>query len=114
MIWLIIATVLAVVVGQFMIKIGVAAGGAITSVRELLPRMLSPLVVAGLGVYAVSAAAWIYVLASEEVSYAFPFLGLTYVGVAAIAVIVLRERLTALQWLGLMLVVIGVTVVAST
>jgi len=92
----------------------VSSGGPIVSARQIVPRMVRPLVLAGLAVYAVSAAAWIYILASEEISYAFPFLGLTYVCVAAIAVVVLRERLTWLQWLGLLLVVVGITVVATS
>ncbi len=112
MIGLILATVLAVVTGQLMIKTGVAKGGPIGSARGLLIRMVQPLVLLGLAVYAASAAAWIYILASEEVSYAFPFLGLTYVCVAVIAVLVLRERLAAVQWVGLALVVAGVTIVA--
>lgn len=112
MIAIILSTVVAVVAAQLMIKVGVRSGGPIASGQDLLSRIGRPLVVGGLALYVLSAAAWIYVLANAEVSFAFPFLGLTYVGVAVIAVFALRERFTGIQWVGLALVMIGVTVVA--
>lgn len=114
----ILTSVALVVVAQVVLKIGAASLTSVTRedlrrpVRLGLRALRVPGVVVGLVLYAVSAVVWIAVLAVTPLSYAFPFLGLTYVGVAVASVVVLKERFSALQWIGLALVFSGVVMVA--
>jgi len=116
----ILGSVALVVVAQVVLKLG--AGSLSGLSREDLRRPLYlglrairiPGVVIGLALYALSAALWIFVLATTPLSYAYPFLGLTYVGVAVASVTVLKERFSALQWIGLAFVFFGVFAVAAS
>ncbi len=111
------ATVVAVVAGQTLLKAGMARVGPIDLARVSRPvRLVSDAsriwqLWAGVASYVLSAALWILALSTVPLSVAYPFLGFTYVGVAAIAVMKLGEWLTPAQWFGLSLVVIGVLLV---
>jgi drug/metabolite transporter (DMT)-like permease len=107
-----------VVAGQIILKFGMARVGPIDG-----PRLRRPLTLVGdvarvaavwigMALYIASAAMWIFTLSRVPLSLAYPFLGLSYVGVAATAVIALDEWLTPAQWLGILLVVTGVVTVA--
>ncbi|OPZ60106.1 MAG: 4-amino-4-deoxy-L-arabinose-phosphoundecaprenol flippase subunit ArnF [Deltaproteobacteria bacterium ADurb.Bin510] len=61
--------------------------------------------------YGLSFMLWLKVLARFELSYARPLVGLSYVIVAALSLIVLGERPSALRWLGIGLVTAGVIVI---
>jgi len=116
----ILASVALVVVAQVVLKLG--AGSISGLSREDLRHPLRlglraariPGVVMGLVLYVLSAAVWLFVLATTPLSYAYPFLGLTYVGVAVASVTVLKERFSALQWIGLVFVFLGVLAVAAS
>ena len=109
-----------VIVAQVVLKIGAGSLSGISReelghpLRLGLRAMRVPGVVIGLLLYLVSAALWLLVLATTPLSYAYPFLGLTYVGVAVASVTVLKERFSALQWIGLAFVVLGVAAVAAS
>ena len=107
-----------IVAGQITLKSGMARVGAIDWHRLHRPIALVSDVARvaaiwiGLTLYVASAAMWIFTLSRVPLSLAYPFLGLSYVGVAATAVIALDEWLTPAQWLGILLVVTGVVTVA--
>jgi multidrug transporter EmrE-like cation transporter len=116
----VLAAVTLVVAGQVTLKWGMELVGPITGARLRQPFGLLGDVAShwqvwvGSALYVTSAAAWIYALSTVPLSVAYPFLGLTYVGVAAIAVTVFGEWLTPAQWIGIALVVAGVVTVALT
>ncbi len=116
----VLVSVTLVVTGQTLLKRGMTLVGPIGRASLRAPRHLIGQVArhwqvcVGLGLYAVSAVTWIIALSLVPLSVAYPFLGLTYVGVAAIAVLKLGEWLTPAQWLGILLVVCGVLIVALT
>lgn len=107
-----------VVTGQTLLKLGMTAVGPIG-----LERLKRPLVLArdvasawqvwlGFTLYAISAATWILALSTVPLSVAYPFLGLSYVAIAALSVLWLNEWLSPAQWIGIALVMFGVVVVA--
>lgn len=109
-----------VVTGQVMLKVGMTRVGPIGRerltrpvrlVRDVLGVWLVPV---GLTLYVISAAAWILALSTVPLSVAYPFLGLSYVAIAAVSVVKLDEWLTPAQWIGIALVVGGVITVALT
>jgi drug/metabolite transporter (DMT)-like permease len=109
-----------VVAGQTLLKVGMSRVGVVD--RSLLRRPLAlviavaapPAVVGGLALYVASAVSWIYVLSRTELSFAYPFLAVSYVAVTVAAVLGLKERFSVVQWLGVALVVSGVVIVAFT
>ncbi|TLM97364.1 MAG: hypothetical protein FDZ75_04670 [Actinobacteria bacterium] len=109
-----------VVGGQTLLKLGMTRVGAIGRERLAHPVALFTDVVSkwqvwvGFTLYGISAATWILALSTVPLSVAYPFLGLSYVGIAALSVVFLHEWLTPAQWLGIILVVLGVVVVALT
>jgi drug/metabolite transporter (DMT)-like permease len=116
----VLASVTLVVIGQTTLKWAMTIVGVIDR-----PRLREPLKLAadvarvwqvwfGLSVYVLSAAMWIFALSRVPLSMAYPFLGLSYVGVAVVAVVALKEWLTPAQWLGIAAVVAGVVMVAAS
>lgn len=117
---LILATVTLAAAGQLLLKTGMASVGALGADALREPIALAwrvarvPQVVFGFLLYGFSAVGWIVVLADTPLSFAYPFLGLSYVVVTAAAVVILKERFAGRQWAGLALIVVGVVVVAFT
>ena len=113
----VLASVATVVVGQTLLKIGMTKVGPIGLATLRQPVALVRIALSvwqvwvGLGLYLLSAAMWIIALSIVPLSVAYPFLGLTYIGVSAVAVVKLGEWLTPAQWIGIGLVVAGVVTV---
>ncbi|MDQ4149620.1 MAG: EamA family transporter [Actinomycetota bacterium] len=116
-------TLLAVCVataGQLTLKAGMSRVGAISTERLGRPVDLAlqiaktPLVIVGLGLFVVSAAFWMFVLSRVPLSYAYPFVGFTYVLIALFGRFVLHERVPALRWAGIALIVAGILVIGNT
>jgi undecaprenyl phosphate-alpha-L-ara4N flippase subunit ArnE len=59
-------------------------------------------------------AAWLAVLYRMDVSRAFPFLSLNFVAVVLLSRFYLREHVPPARWAGVVLIVIGVSMVAAT
>ena len=116
----ILAAVVLVVAGQTLLKRGMTLVGPIDGGRaRQFGRLVLDIarrwqVYAGCAAYLLSAATWVWVLSRVSPSAAYPFLGLSYVGVAATAVLVLGESLTIAQWLGIVVLVSGVLMVTGT
>jgi multidrug transporter EmrE-like cation transporter len=65
-------------------------------------------VLSGLFVYFSSAAVWLGVLAKVDVSKAYPFVGLGFIGTMLVAYWFLNEPITPTKLIGTMLIVLGV------
>jgi len=71
-------------------------------------------VIAGLIVMVISMASHLVVLSRVEISYAYPFLGLSFVLVALYGYYFLDEAVTLWRSAGVLLIVAGVAVIAKT
>lgn len=117
---LILAVVGLVILAQLLLKVGMNRVGAIGAGRLRRPIGLvgevvrTPAVVAGVVLYVLGAMGWIVVLSRVDLSFAYPFLGLSYVTVPILAVVLLGERFDRLQWLAALAVLVGVTLVAGS
>ena len=107
--------------GQLAMKVGMrelhrVGTGAFTSADWVAagPALLWTIV--GVAAYGVSMLAWLLVLARYPLSYAYPFLGASYVLVYAVATQwhALGEPSSPLRTLGTLLVVAGVVLVSSS
>jgi undecaprenyl phosphate-alpha-L-ara4N flippase subunit ArnE len=64
--------------------------------------------------YAVTAVLWLITLRSIPLSQAFPILGLQFALIPLAASRLLRERITPTQWLGVIVIVVGVALVGQS
>jgi drug/metabolite transporter (DMT)-like permease len=114
---MVLGSLLVASVGQLVLKLGM---GQVTKALPphsgafalLLKAATTPLVVLGLAGYVLGAAIWLVVLARAPLSLVYPFAGLTIVLVTLESALLLKEHVLPWQWVGMLLVVIGVTVVA--
>jgi len=79
---------------------------------ETAGLVLNRFVLLGLFCYGMSMVFWLYVLTKVEVSRAYPFVGLGFVGTMIFAHYLLDEPITLHKLLGTMLVVAGIIILA--
>lgn len=84
-------------------------GGAMALAVDLAMR---PGLIGGLLCYGLSIVLWVYVLSRTEASYAYPFLGLGFVMVAAAGWFFLGETLSMQKVIATLVIVAGVVMLA--
>ena len=115
---LILLSITIAVGGQVLLKIGLNKIGemSINSASALgnffISVIKSPLVVTGLFCYVISAAIWLVVLSAVDLSFAYPFIGLTYVLILIVSKFVLKEDVNPIRWAGAAIITIGVVVIS--
>lgn len=116
---LILFTVLTNAAAQIMLKQGMLAVGGFQadgrSALEFAVRTLfNPYVFAGLATFVVSMASHLVVLSRVELSYAYPFLSLAYVVVAAYAFLVFKEDVGAARVAGIAFICLGTVLISRS
>lgn len=107
------ASILLAAGGQIAMKTGMKQVGEIGSIGRLLDIgtvfhiFTTPAVLLGISLYAVSLFLWLGALSSLNVSVVYPMVSLAYVITAVVAFVFLKESVTLLQWVGILLVVGG-------
>jgi len=112
---IILGSVLCAVVGQLMLKsamnrvgrVGRSSGAG--AWRAGLPRLII-----GFAVYGVSTLLWLLALSRVPLSFAFPFISLSYVAIVLAAKFLFHEQLDRNRLAGSALIVIGVLLVSLT
>ncbi|MEZ4613189.1 MAG: hypothetical protein R2838_23615 [Caldilineaceae bacterium] len=116
--WLIALSIAAGVSGQAAIKLGIGRGapaGAGNGPVQLVMTILhSPLILLGLGLYALGALAWIAVLGKLDLSYAYPFLALNFVLITLVAQFGLGEVVPLMRWVGVAIICAGIFLIARS
>lgn len=114
--WLILISVASGVAGQTFLKLGLTRAGGDSSSDTLFSIIgmifRSPMVFAGLALYAVGAIAWIAVLRRMDLSYAYPFLALNFVLIALVSQFFLGESIPLVRWLGIAAICAGIVLIA--
>ncbi len=101
-------------IAQIFLKLGMNSMGRNFSASGFsnIPSLISNSnVVIGGVLYAVSFVVWLYVLSKVKLSYAYPFISLSYVIVVILGLFILNEKISSAAWLGILLVVIGVSLI---
>jgi multidrug transporter EmrE-like cation transporter len=115
---LILLSITIAVGGQILLKIGMNKIGPIdissaSSLGHLFTGIIkSPTVLVGLFLYVISAALWLIIISSVDLSFAYPFIGLTYVLVLVVSKFVLKEDVNPIRWIGTAIITIGVIVIS--
>ncbi len=106
-------------IGQLLLKKGMSTMGPITlslgEIGTLLWKMgTNPFVVTGLGIYALSTVIWLAALSRVDLSYAYPFVSLSYVIMLIASWFLFHENITPLRLLGTLVIVVGVLLVSRS
>jgi multidrug transporter EmrE-like cation transporter len=117
---LVLFSVFLATAGQLLLKTGMGRVGYIDGERIGKPlQLLGDIartwqVVVGLAVFGLSAVSWLVVVSRVPLSFAYPFVGITYVLLALFGKFVLHEHVPTIRWIGVALVVAGIIVVGKT
>ncbi|MDQ8187862.1 EamA family transporter [Pelagicoccus sp. SDUM812002] len=116
---LILFTVLTNFGSQILLKKGMTSIDQFEISREGLTKSalnvaFSPYVIAGLLVMVISMASHLVVLSRVDISYAYPFLGLSFILTAAWGHFILHEDVNLWRWAGVALISSGVALVAKS
>ncbi|HSS12422.1 MAG TPA: EamA family transporter [Rhizomicrobium sp.] len=102
---------------QVALKIGTAplkSAAGKTTAEVILSVAASPFIWIGLGIYAASMLAWIWVLSKTDVSVAYPFVGISLVLTAVMGAMFLHENVSPLRIGGTLLVIFGCILIARS
>ena len=106
------------VAGQILLKIGIdrigASGfGSVRAFAGFFSSIIrSPMVLTGLFLYFISAAIWLVVLSTVDLSFAYPFIGITYVLVLILSKFILKEEVNPIRWIGAFIITAGVVIIS--
>lgn len=70
--------------------------------------------IAGLGLYCLSTVLFVPALKGGELSVLYPIVSLAYVWTSLLSVKILGEKMTALKWMGIALIILGVSFIGFT
>jgi len=105
------------VFGQIFFKIGVDRLPDATGpdrARFWSGLLRQPWLVAGLLTYVIETFVWLRILSEADLSLAFPIASVNFLGIVLASRILLKEQVHRWQWVGAVLVTIGVAIVAGT
>lgn len=96
--------------GQILLRVGARAAAAHSAAATLATALLTPTVVAGIAVYALSSVFWLMVLSRVDLAIAYPLGASSYVLIGA-AGAVMGEAVTPLRMAGMGVIAIGVALI---
>lgn len=110
----ILLCVFIVAVGQILLKFGVSEipkNMPLISIATIQSLIGNVYFLAGVVLYVISFILWLYVLSNVRVSYAYPFLSLSYPLVVLMSNALLGEPFSRGAWVGVILITIGVCII---
>jgi drug/metabolite transporter (DMT)-like permease len=114
---MLVVSVVFAVAGQFTLKtamneVGRIGATEIAAAGDTITRALrEPRLWLGLMLFGISAVFWLVVLSRVDLSVAYPFVGLSYIVVVLFSRLFLHEQVTALRWLGVVIVAAGIAII---
>jgi uncharacterized membrane protein len=97
--------------GQVFWKLSLGKQELTADFRAILTILVRPMFLAGIALYGLATVLWIYLLSKHELSYIYPMIAFAYVFGVILSVLVLKENLSLMRSLGILLVVAGVAVI---
>lgn len=111
-----LATLIATL-GQLLLKSGMRQVGPVSRSNLSNPFLLlltvftNPWILIAIPIYAAGFLTWLIVLSKLDLSYAYPFLAVTYVLVPLLSWLFLGEQVPLMRWIGIAVVCIGIVLV---
>ncbi len=105
--------------GQVLLKKGMGSMGPLTLGLHDLPQVLlrmasNPYVVTGMLVYGASTVFWLAALSRVDLSFAYPFVSLSYIFMLVASWQLFREDLSVLRILGSFIILLGVVLISRS
>ena len=108
-------------VGQLTLKAGMnsvvqasATGKLQLSLDTLIHMATNPLLIVGIAIFGVSTLLWLFALAKADLSFAYPFLSLTYLAVLIGGAFLFGDKVTLPRVIGFAVIIAGVLIVARS
>jgi len=101
-------------IGQLTLKAAVRSTPIELTLQSMIGLATNPLLLFALLIYGFSALFWLVALLRADLSFAYPFLSLTYVAVLLGGAILFDERITPLRVIGFIVIVVGLLVVTRS
>ncbi|MFX0203081.1 MAG: EamA family transporter [Candidatus Hodarchaeota archaeon] len=106
------------VVGQLLIKRGLNSLGyldfSINFISSYLKIFFSPYVFLGCIIYFLAMCFWLYALSKVDLSFAYPFVALSYVLILVVSWGFLGESISLIRWSGVLIICFGVLLVSRS
>lgn len=106
-----LGTVLGIAVGQILFKLGALASNTVPEGASLVVRYLNGYLIAAFAVYVIATVAWIYVLKTVPLNFAYPFMALAFVVVPVVAHFFVGEPLAWNHLVGGLVIGAGILIV---
>ena len=81
---------------------------------NILNIIVNPYIIGGVILYAFATLLWLYILSKEELSFVYPLQSITYILGTILATIIFKENVSIFRWVGIVTLVIGATLVATS
>lgn len=114
---LLLVSVVFATAGQLTLKaamesIGRIGTAQVSDATQTLARAVKePLLWIGLVLFGISALFWLVVLSRVDLSLAYPFVGVSYVVVVALARFLFNEQVPTLRWIGVSVIALGIALI---
>lgn len=114
---MLLVSVLFATAGQLTLKAAMETIGRIGTAQvsdagqTILRAVKEPLLWIGLILFGISAVFWLVVLSRVDLSLAYPFVGLSYVVIVALARFMFHEQVPALRWIGVTVIAVGIALI---
>ena len=115
---LVLFSVAGITAGQLLLKKGMVAVGQFHDFRGLmdffLKTALNPYVIVAAFLILLASLAWFVALSRAELSSIYPFMALSYVLVVLFSLLIFREEVSLLRWVGITMTCVGVVLVSRS
>jgi len=101
---------------QLLLKVGMSGPKLALNANwqdTIAAALLTPAVLAGLGLYVFGALVWLLVLSKADLSFAYPFVGIGFILTLLLARFALNESVSLQRAAGTLLIALGVAMVAA-
>jgi drug/metabolite transporter (DMT)-like permease len=110
---LILLNVIFLVAGQILWKISVK-NIVINSPTSIINVLISPWFICGGILYVIATCVWVYLLSKLPLSFLYPMQSLAYVFGLIVAMVIFKEYVPAIRWVGVSVILLGVYLVARS
>lgn len=101
--------------GAILFKIGIRDIETFTpTIKWFYLLITNPYIFLGFLSYVLPMFIWIYMLSKFPVSYVQPILAITYVITPILALLLLKEPVPLLRWIGIFIIIIGVFIISRS
>ena len=86
----------------------------LTHPTSLVRILTSPFIIIWMVLLVPSMLLWLKAISMADLSFAYPFLSLNLVFIAGGSILFLKERVSSWQWLGIILILLGITLISRS